>query len=95
MEVSFDVKQFAVDNLEENPFSQKENRIKRLLPFNCTLKLRFKASDNSFLTKKMYAVNIRGPVLLYVESNKGRHFGGYSSVMFPKYDEDFLESRNV
>jgi hypothetical protein len=44
----------------------------------------------------MYAVNIRGPVLLYVESSKGRHFGGYSSVMFPKYDEDYsLEYRNL
>jgi len=66
MEISFDVKQFVTDRLEENPYNLKENKIKKLLPFNCNLKLRFKASDNDFLTKKMYAVNIRGPVLLYV-----------------------------
>jgi predicted N-acyltransferase len=44
----------------------------------------------------MYAVNIRGPVVLYVHSYKDRHFGGYSTMMFPKYDEDnLLEFRTV
>ena len=46
LEVSFDVKAFINEKLEQYPFDHRESRIKRVLPFNCNLKLRFKASEN-------------------------------------------------
>lgn len=89
LEVSIDLNAITNEKLEEYTFNQREIKIKSILPFKCDLKLRFKASENEFLSKRLHAVNIRGPIVLYVESHKGRHFGGYSSIMFPKYEEDY------
>jgi hypothetical protein len=36
----------------------------------------------------MHSLNLRGPVVLYVKSHKNHEFGGYSSIMFPKYEEE-------
>lgn len=62
-------------------------KIKDVLPFKCDLKLKFRASGNQFLSKNLHNLNLRGPIVLYVKSHKNREFGGYSSIMFPKYEE--------
>jgi hypothetical protein len=66
------------------------------LPFKCDLKLKFRASGNQFLSKNLHSLNLRGPIVLYIKSHKNREFGGYSSIMFPKYEEEEnIENRNI
>lgn len=67
--------------------TQSEN-LAAIMPFKCELRLKFQASKNKFLTANMHAVDIRGPILLVVQSHKGKTFGGYSSIMFPKNDDE-------
>lgn len=94
--MTVDVLDLSDQKIENFKFNEKEHKIKAILPFKCDLKLKFKASDNEFLSKKMYSLNIRGPIVLYVHSHKNRHFGGYSSIMFPKYEEDEdIDNRSI
>lgn len=67
MEVAIDIRSLTSEKIEMLSFNLREGKIKSLLPFaSCELKLRFKASENEFLSKKLFAVNIRGPIVLYV-----------------------------
>ena len=71
-------------------------KIKATLPEIKELKLKFKASGHQFLSKNMHSLNLRGPIVLYVKSYKNYEFGGYSSIMFPKEEEEEnLENRHI
>lgn len=64
--------------------SDKTARLERLielLPFSCKLNLKFQASMHGFVTKDLYALKLKGPVVILVES-KRKLFGGFTPNMF-------------
>lgn len=61
-------------------------RLVELLPFTCKLNLKFVASMHGFVTKDLYALKIKGPVIILVES-KRKLFGGFTPNMFSERDE--------
>jgi hypothetical protein len=56
------------------------------MPFKCILKRKFQASRHKFLSQNLHSLDINGPIILLVESHKGKKFGGFSQIMFPKGD---------